>query len=147
VIVPSTITMIVTVSGLKALAVSKLGGHCVNQNCGRTIGLTIHHVKINGAEERRTLTKSEFYLRIIDHPEDYQLLCATCHLERYSKDIPVALAMARARGVKLGSPVRIDYAKVRELRAAGQTQSEVAEALNISVDSVKLTERRARRLA
>jgi DNA invertase Pin-like site-specific DNA recombinase len=51
------------------------------------------------------------------------------------------LSSARQRGVKLGAPIRIDHTKVRTLRQT-QTQSQVAAALGISIDSVKRIDRR-----
>lgn len=71
---------------LKLKAIEKLGGKCCNPTCAVPGGmidyraLQIDHINGDGCEERKTLTSSDIYRKIIKgETEGYQLLCANCN--------------------------------------------------------------------
>ncbi|MBA1231890.1 recombinase family protein [Pseudomonas viridiflava] len=69
-----------------------------------------------------------------------QVMAALAEMERgrIRERTSEGLARAKAAGVKLGRPVADDVtSQVRELRAKGMSQSEVAEALGLSLRTVK----------
>ena len=55
-----------------------LGGRCNWSGCDweDDRALQIDHIYNNGAEERRRLSTAPFLQRVLNHPEEYQLLCA-----------------------------------------------------------------------
>jgi len=61
-----------------------LGGKCVR--CGETDMrcLQVDHVNGGGNKERRNTgnNNSKLYRRMLEHPEDYQLLCANCNWKK-----------------------------------------------------------------
>lgn len=59
-----------------------------------------------------------------------------------SERTAAGMASARKRGVKLGRTIQIDHAKVRALRANGQTQVQIATAMGIHVETIRRIERR-----
>lgn len=63
----------------RADAIAFLGSTC--RRCGFTDAraLQIDHVRSNGSEERRALTPTAIYKRVLVVPDDYQLLCANCN--------------------------------------------------------------------
>lgn len=82
-----------TTARLRAEACSRLGNRCASSTClwvneDGTKGCTdsrclqIDHPNGDGAKERRTFLKNSItvYLKkVIENPQDYQLLCANCN--------------------------------------------------------------------
>ena len=60
-------------------ALDVLGAVCKHCGFKDKRALQIDHVNSNGATERKSLTQREILYRVIDHPEDYQVLCANCN--------------------------------------------------------------------
>ena len=56
-----------------------LGAVCKHCGFKDKRALQIDHVKSNGADERKLLNQRDILYRVIDHPEDYQVLCANCN--------------------------------------------------------------------
>ena len=67
------------VRGYRAAAIVFLGSVCVQCGFGDSRALQIDHVRSNGSEERRVLTPTAIYKRVLEVPADYQLLCANCN--------------------------------------------------------------------
>lgn len=53
------------------------GNRCFT--CHSTAGLDIHHTAEDGLNTKRQRSRRKEYLRLIDHPEDFALLCKPCH--------------------------------------------------------------------
>jgi len=62
---------------LKLLA--EMGNRCIQCGFDDVRALQIDHVHGGGSQERSTLTVTQFYSRVREYPEDYQLLCANCN--------------------------------------------------------------------
>ena len=60
-------------------ALDVLGAVCKYCGFKDKRALQIDHVNSNGANERKLLTQREILYRVIEHPEDYQVLCANCN--------------------------------------------------------------------
>jgi len=71
-------------------AIAKLGGRCSSSTCRwlndeGTLGCTdprllqIDHKNGGGTQERAKLSYDKMLLRVLEHSEDYQLLCACCN--------------------------------------------------------------------
>jgi hypothetical protein len=69
-----------------------LGNECANPDCliprdklDKRL-LQIDHIKGGGNKERIKMSRYRLYKRVIEHPENYQLLCVYCNwLKRYNK--------------------------------------------------------------
>lgn len=61
-------------------ALDALGGRCVGCGLDDRRVLQIDHVLNNGSEERRTMDASAVNRRVVLHPDEYQALCANCHV-------------------------------------------------------------------
>jgi hypothetical protein len=73
---------------------SLLGDKCSNPNCLVPNGCTdprclqIDHINGGGHKQRKELRDVEcFYKYVLNHPEEYQLLCANCNwIKRYERN-------------------------------------------------------------
>lgn len=69
-----------------------LGHEC--KRCGSTKNLEVDHVDDDGAEHRKSVKgdMNKYYQHVLDHPEQYQILCASCNRKK-------AWDLKRSRGV------------------------------------------------
>jgi len=64
---------------LKNECFSVLGDRCSICGCNQTECLQFDHKRDNGTQERRILKPAQVFRRIIENPDEYQVLCANCN--------------------------------------------------------------------
>ena len=63
-----------------------LGAKCSRCGLSNIKLLQIDHKNSNGNKERKEMSHCTFYRRVLNHLEEYQLLCPNCNqLKRYEK--------------------------------------------------------------
>lgn len=75
---------------LRQEVLEKFGARCVI--CGYATdsrALELDHVNNNGTTERKTMRHSEILKRALEHPEEYQLLCANCNRIKEYREVMV----------------------------------------------------------
>jgi hypothetical protein len=64
----------------KAKAHKALGGCCSDCRINDVRVLQIDHVNGGGRKHRMSVGGVKLFEHVVDHPEEYQLLCANCHM-------------------------------------------------------------------
>lgn len=64
---------------LREAVVSLYGAKCVICGFADSRALQVDHKHNNGARERKRLSYYQILKRALEHPDDYQLLCANCN--------------------------------------------------------------------
>jgi len=68
----------------KMRAFMHLGGRCEICEINDMSVLELDHRNGGGRDERRRMSISKMFKRVLTHPTEYQLLCANCHARKHA---------------------------------------------------------------